>query len=105
MVTNLRLVFAISIFFLCFYGFGQDDYWKESESQITRTSKSLQKLSVKQAKVYNLEEEKFKQNLSALSSNSISKKIIYFPDESGKIEGFEVIESSVFSEELARTLK
>lgn len=62
----------------------------------------MQKLSVKQAKVYNLEEEKFKQNLSALSSNLISKKIIYFPDESGKIEGFEVIESSVFSEELAR---
>lgn len=100
MITNLRLVFAISIFFLSFYGFSQDVYWQKASVQSSKTSKSLKKLSINKAKTYTLKENNFKENLQKIAKTNNSS-VVYFPDESGEIVGFEVSEASVFSDELA----
>jgi len=100
MTTNLRLLFAIPIFFMCFCGFSQDNYWEESGLKSTRISKSLNELSVKNAKLFTLNEADFKNQLTSTSINSKLSTIVYFPDAAGQIVGFKVEEAPVFSPEL-----
>ena len=102
MKANLRLVFTIPIFFLSFYGFSQDSFWKTSNIKNEKVSNSLKKLSVKQAKVYTLDESSFKKDIEDVSKSLSSNKIVYFPDESGNILAFKVVEASIFSSELAQ---
>lgn len=101
MIANLRLVFTISIFFLCFYGFSQDVYWQKANVQSAKSSNSLKKLSVSKAKTFVLKESKFREELQQTSKN-YGSTVIYFPDESGEVIGFKVKEASVFSDELAK---
>ncbi len=100
MTANLRLLFAIPIFFICFCGFSQDNYWKESSLKSTRVSKSLNELSVKNAKLFTLNEANFKNQLTSTSTNSKDSNIVYFPDAAGQIVGFKVDEAPVFAPEL-----
>ena len=98
MVTKLRLVFAITIAFLSFYGAAQDTYWKNTE--LTGNSKrfSKQRLQVEKGKAFTLNEAKFRE---VLEEKSISK-IIYFPDEKGNLIPFMVADAHLFSKELAQ---
>ncbi len=101
MTTNLRLVFTIPIFFLCFYGVAQDVYWQEKNTKSQKTTKALNKIKVNKAKVYNLSEENFAQKLSKIVSKQATNEV-YFPDASGEMHAFEIEEASVFSPELAK---
>ncbi|ADV49200.1 Proprotein convertase P [Cellulophaga algicola DSM 14237] len=101
MKANLRLLFAISIFFLSFSGFGQDVFWQETAANTSDVSGKLKKLSILKAKTFRLNDADFKANLE----NKISSKgshVLYFPDENGVLIPFNVQESSVMAPELAK---
>ncbi|MDP5231737.1 MAG: M12 family metallo-peptidase, partial [Cellulophaga sp.] len=101
MTTNLRLLFAIPIFFIGFCGFSQVDYWQESNIKNSEVSTTIKKLSVQNAKVFRLEEAQFKAQLSNKAATSKKEKLVFFPDESGKMTEFSVQENTIFSPELA----
>ena len=98
MITKLRLVFSISILFVGFYGFGQVNYWKTTNLRTSDVSISIEHLDVKEVKSFSLDKSKFK---NVLPNNTVSK-IIYFPNDKGTLEAFEVEEKSVFAPELAK---
>lgn len=102
MSTNLRLLFAIPIFFLSFCGFGQVTYWQEASLSNSNSANSLKKLSIKDAKVFKLEEGLFDKKLKSISESAKTNAVVYFPDEKGKLIAFSVQEASVLSPELAR---
>jgi len=101
MTANLRLLFAIPIFFIGFCGFSQEDYWQESNLKSTSVLTTAEKLSIKNPRVFKLQDNNFKEQLAKNKGTSKVDKVIYFPDELGKITGFKVEEATVFSPELA----
>ncbi|WP_282164519.1 reprolysin-like metallopeptidase [Cellulophaga baltica] len=101
MKANLRLLFAIPIFFLSFSGFGQDVFWQQTTSTTSKVSGKLQKLSVLDAKTYTLNDKDFLARLENKSSSKQSQ-VLYFPDEDGNLMPFNVQESSVMAPELAK---
>ena len=101
MTANLRLLFAIPIFFIGFCGFSQEDYWQESNLKSTSVLSTAEKLSIKNPRVFKLQDSNFKQRLAKNKATSKVAEVIYFPDELGKIKGFKVEEATVFSPELA----
>jgi len=87
MKAKLHLVFSISIFFMVFCGWSQDNYWKpvieKGSSKISSTKENPSK--------YSLETQIFQKTL-----NNKDKSLLYFPDASGKIIGFKVKETPIF---------
>ncbi|WP_411029685.1 reprolysin-like metallopeptidase [Spongiimicrobium sp. 3-5] len=102
MITKLRLVFPITIFFACFYGFSQTNYWSPQISQNAVTANSLKRLDFKKAKVFSLEKEAFAKQLSSSASSKQASKVVYFPDEEGKLIPFQISEAPVLSPQLAK---
>lgn len=101
MFTKLRLVFPITIFFACFYGYTQTDYWQAEAPQNTVMGRSIRHLDLKKAKMFSLEEESFKQRLQTVDKAINGGKTVYFPDEKGTLIPFWVTEASVLSPTLA----
>lgn len=101
MNTKLRLVFPITIFFACFYGFSQTNYWRSEISQNAVIGKSLQSLDLKKAKVFSLQEETFTKQLASLGGFKNGSQVVYFPNEQGELIPFQVSEASVLSPRLA----
>lgn len=97
MIAKLRLVFSITIVFLSFYGVAQSTYWKNTELTGLAKQFSKQRIQVDKGKGFVLNQEQF---FNALSLKT-SSKIIYFPDEQGKLIPFQVEEANVFSAKLA----
>ena len=102
MTTNLRLLFAIPIFFLSFCGFSQVSYWQEASLSNSNVSKSIEKLSVKKAKVFKLQGALLDEKLKSITSSAKNSDIVYFPDEYGALVAFSIQEASVLSPELAQ---
>ena len=102
MTTNLRLLFAIPIFFLSFCGFSQVSYWQEASLSNSNVSKSIEKLSVKKAKVFKLQGTLLDEKLKSITSSAKNSDIVYFPDENGALVAFSIQEASVLSPELAQ---
>ncbi|WP_158975379.1 reprolysin-like metallopeptidase [Cellulophaga sp. L1A9] len=101
MKTNLRLLFAIPIFFLSFSGFSQDVFWQETSANASNVSGKLQKLSILKAKTFTLNDLDFKANLEKKVSAK-GNYVLYFPGENGELIAFDVQESSVMAPELAK---
>ena len=101
MITKLRLVFTIAIVFLSFYGFAQSTYWHQEALQKASDQILTRRLDVKKGLVYSLKTNAFQEELTTLSTSKNASKVIYFPNENGKLIAFEVSESSVFAPELA----
>jgi subtilisin-like proprotein convertase family protein len=97
MIAKLRLVFTITIVFLSFSGMAQTAYWKNTELNNKAKQFTKQQLRVNKGTAFTLNQQQF---LQALSEHKTSK-IIYFPDETGKLVPFLVEDSHLFSEELA----
>ncbi|SIQ12454.1 reprolysin-like metallopeptidase [Maribacter ulvicola] len=97
MIAKLRLVFTITMVFLSFSGMAQTGYWKNTELNTAAKQFTKQKLKVNTGTAYTLNQQLF---LRALTKNETSK-IMYFPDESGKLVPFLVENAHLFSEELA----
>jgi subtilisin-like proprotein convertase family protein len=101
MVVKLRLVFSISIFFLCYCGFGQAKYWQKTDSRSKKSQRQTAALEVNNGLTFSLEKDIF---LKELKSTQIQKasKIVSFPDEEGDLIPFIVQEASVLSPELSK---
>ncbi len=101
MVVKLRLVFSISIFFLCYYGFGQTDYWQKSNQRSSNAARQIAKLEIGNGQTFTLQRDKFTKELQ--NSNLLKgKNIISFPDEKGTLVPFVVKEASVLAPKLAQ---
>ena len=101
MLIKLRLVFSIAIvFFSFYYGFSQNNYWKQKPSQHRFSAKSVKTLDAKKTKVFSLNQDMFTNELTSLSKNNRGSVVIYFPNEEGVLEPFKVKETPVFSPEL-----
>ncbi|WP_394973823.1 reprolysin-like metallopeptidase [uncultured Croceitalea sp.] len=96
MKAKLHLVFSISIFFVAFCGWAQDNYWKPIAKKTNDAINSIEAESSK----FNLEETVF-QNKLKIELESGDQSLIYFPKASGKLIGFEVEETPVFHPVLA----
>ncbi|MBC8769087.1 proprotein convertase P-domain-containing protein [Arenibacter sp. BSSL-BM3] len=101
MVVKLRLVFSISIFFLCYCGFGQTKYWQKTDSRSNRSQRQTKELEVKHGATFSLQKDVFVNELKSTHYNKASK-ILSFPDEDGEMIPFVVQESSVLSPELSK---
>ncbi|PCJ98892.1 MAG: proprotein convertase P [Flavobacteriaceae bacterium] len=101
MLTKLRLVFSISIFFLCFYGLAQTKYWEQASSQHVVIGKSIQNLDVNKTKLFILRPAVLKKELTSLSINKKVSKVVYFPDLEGSYIAFKVEEKTILSPKLA----
>ncbi len=101
MVTKLRLVFTISIVFLCFYGSAQSTYWQQETIQKNSDQRVLNRFDVKKGMVFSLKTSSFQKELKTLSTLKKNSKVVYFPNEMGKLIPFQVSESSVLAPELA----
>ncbi|MEH6746195.1 MAG: reprolysin-like metallopeptidase [Maribacter arcticus] len=97
MIAKLRLVFSITILFLCFYGVAQSTYWKNTELTALAKQFSKQRIKVDKGIAFSLNQEQF---LYALSAKE-SFRIIYFPNENGNLVPFKVEEAHLFSTKLA----
>ena len=101
MLIKLRLVFSIAIvFFSFYYGFSQNNYWKQKSSQHRFSAKSVKTLDAKKTKVFSLNQDMFTNELTSLSKNNRGSVVIYFPNEEGVLEPFKIKETPVFSPEL-----
>ncbi|MDO6604073.1 zinc-dependent metalloprotease [Arenibacter palladensis] len=101
MVVKLRLVFSISIFFLCYCGFGQTKYWDKTDSGSRRLQRQTAKLEIRNGVTFSLKKDIFNDELKAAQRNKASK-IVSFPDENGDLIPFVVQEASVLSPELSK---
>ncbi|NNE02208.1 MAG: T9SS type A sorting domain-containing protein [Eudoraea sp.] len=101
MTTKLRLVLPITILFFWFCSSAQESYWQIEPPQEELLSSDLQRLDTDKLKFFSLDEGKLAEKLARLTTVAGSKTIIHLPDESGKIIGFEVWETPVFSPELS----
>ena len=87
MVVKLRLVFSISIFFLCYCGFGQTKYWQKTESRGKNINRQTAALAIDQGLVFSLEKDAFNNELRSAQIHK-SSKTISFPDENGDLVPF-----------------
>jgi len=102
MLSKLRLVLSISIFFLSFYISAQGGYWKNATVPPSIQKNLLKQFSIKNASLFTLDEVAFKKQIAAISRSKKTSDIVYFPNTDGEIIGFNVIETPVFSTALAK---
>lgn len=97
MIAKLRLVFTITIVFLSFSGLAQTAYWKNTELNNTAKQFTKQQLRVNKGTAFKLDQQQFSRSLA---KKEVSK-VVYFPDETGKLIPFLVEDAHLFSKELA----
>jgi subtilisin-like proprotein convertase family protein len=105
MKTKLHYVLFISFFLLTFSISSQQNYWNETNLKEGTQDISLKNLDDSNYKVYQLDNINFKEQLIGApirgQFSGKSNTIVSFPNESGKIENFRVIETPVLSQELS----
>ncbi len=101
MCTKLRLVSSFTILFLAFSGFAQSTYWEQATLALTPSAPSMQGLSTDEVAIFRLEEKSFRDALSSPSAQKGLRTTVFFPDGEGRVIPFSVIETPVFSPELA----
>ncbi|HUH46616.1 MAG TPA: zinc-dependent metalloprotease family protein, partial [Arenibacter sp.] len=101
MAVKLRLVFSITIFFLCYYGVAQTAYWKKGNSNTPEAQQQLTRLEVRDAQVFSLDRDLFTNTLKGGFAQR-RQQVVSFPDENGVLRHFAIRESPVLSPELSR---
>ncbi|MCR9226752.1 MAG: M12 family metallo-peptidase [Flavobacteriaceae bacterium] len=101
MKAKLHLVFSITIFFSCFYIYGQQGYWKTVPKQSDLRSASLADISVA-TKVLSLDKAAFSARIKSFSAAKSVGKTVYLPDSKGVIVPFNLKETSVLHPDLAK---
>lgn len=101
MAVKLRLVLSITIFFLCYYGLAQSDYWNKKDSNTSGAQQQLARLKIEEAQVFSLEGDLFA-NVLKTGAAKRQQQIVSFPDENGMLRPFAVQESPVLSPELSK---
>ncbi|SHJ56281.1 Por secretion system C-terminal sorting domain-containing protein [Arenibacter nanhaiticus] len=101
MVVKLRLVFAISIFFLSYYGSAQINYWQKDLSKSATSALKTTHLRAQSATLYSLNKGLFAQALTPSTNAKSSMTVVNFPNEEGVLVPFRVRETPVLSPALA----
>lgn len=101
MIVKLRLVFSITILFLSFCGSAQSNYWHPTTARKASADNQMKRLEVREGLIFSLGEEDFLSALKNLSPTTKNSKTIYFPDNQGKLVGFNVKETPVMAAELS----
>jgi len=101
MIAKLRLVFAISIFFMGFYAIAQTAYWEPLNVANARISTSLPNMDVNASGFYMLNEVGFKKELENLTVQDKNEATLFFPSEQGKLVPYTVHEIQIMAPELA----
>ena len=105
MKAKLHYVLSIAIFLFVFSAFAQNSSWKKIES--IKDTKIVSKLNLDKNKVhvFELNTMSLQESLSSVSlRNDKPKKnstVINIPSEDGKMESFNIYETSVFAPDLA----
>lgn len=105
MKAKLHYVLSIAIFLFVFSAFAQNSSWKKIES--IKDTKIVSKLNLDKNKVhvFELNTMLLQESLSSVSlRNDKTKKnstVINIPSEDGKLESFNIYETSVFAPDLA----
>ncbi|XLS29575.1 reprolysin-like metallopeptidase [Flavobacteriaceae bacterium M23B6Z8] len=106
MKTNLRYVFAITIFFLSFYHVQGQQYWNQITSDNKATHTTLRELKTEGFSLMSLDEEAFKNSLQAAplrKANSRSVELLVsLPDEKGNLISFSIYEAPVLASGLSK---
>ena len=105
-MTNLRYVFAISMFFMSFSLLGQSNYWTISSTTENPDNVKLRDLKADTYTIVALKENTFinvlKDNVYSIQDKSSVPTRIDLPSSNGEFIEFEVYESPVFSPELSQ---
>ncbi|GMN10423.1 hypothetical protein MTsPCn9_31110 [Croceitalea sp. MTPC9] len=97
MRAKLHLVLSISIFFVVFCGWSQDNYWKS----IAPKAQDVGNAKVEKSSMFTFEEKLFQKELRS-DLKPTSEKLVYFPEASGDLIGFTVKETPIFHPDLAK---
>ncbi len=100
MTTKLRLVFSITIAFVCFYGSAQSSYWHRAEAK-NAVIGILPESNIKKKQLFSLDEEAFTQELGKSTILKKASLVVDFPDENGNLSSFRITEASNLSPQLA----
>ena len=101
MVSKLRLVLAIPILFLSFYGTAQRDYWKQEVAHGNLKKSISNRFEVQKGAVFSFEEDVLKNKLRNARFSKSKYTTVQFPNERGELISFTVMETPVLSKELA----
>ncbi|MEX0291070.1 MAG: reprolysin-like metallopeptidase [Flavobacteriaceae bacterium] len=101
MNPKLRLVLAITIGFLSFYGSAQTGYWQKEGTISSTVKPTMERLNVKHAQVFKLTPGIIQNKLAEASGQKGTEKIIQFPNEQGTLVSYKVVEKAVFAPELS----
>ncbi len=101
MNTKLHLVFSITILFLSFYGSAQSNYWNRESNSTSVSTGSLDRSTLKKAALFSLDTKEFDAALRRGPQMRNSFSTVYFPDENGNLQAFEVRERSIMSPRLS----
>lgn len=99
MRAKLRLLFSITMVFLSFYASAQGQYWERRSARNAVTKKISNRFDVQKGEVFSFQENRFKGVLNSVTGKG--SKIVYFPNVAGDFSAYSVVESPVFSPELA----
>ncbi|MGB6150585.1 MAG: reprolysin-like metallopeptidase [Pricia sp.] len=100
MQTKLRLLFSITMVFLSFYAAAQGQYWEHRSARNTMAKKISDRFDVHKGEVFSFEENRFKAALNSVTGKA--SQVVYFPNATGELSAYTVIEAQVLSPALSR---
>ena len=106
MKLKLLKIAFLALFLIGFSAFGQKNVWKKSSTNGTLNSISIDKLQKNKFKVFELNTNIFKQQLSnaplrGIANSKFSNTIVNLPNEKGVLTSFRILEAPVFSPSLS----
>ncbi|MEX0273102.1 MAG: proprotein convertase P, partial [Flavobacteriaceae bacterium] len=101
MGIKLRLLFAITMLFICFSGYTQQTDWQRTERHSGRVDKTLVTLKVQNGTLFSLNERAYAQKIRLNTSSKVGSTV-YFPNRDGTMVPFKIVEKPVLSEALTR---
>jgi len=101
MIAKLRLVFTITILFVAFWGYSQNNYWAPASSADKDSQDFIRESNLSKSQVFSVDEHALKKTLAGVSSTAKNRIKIYFPDEFGVFKAYYIEEKSVLAPQLA----
>ncbi|NND15648.1 MAG: T9SS type A sorting domain-containing protein [Eudoraea sp.] len=100
MRAKLQLVLSFPIFIFCISTLAQQSPWEGVRQKPVDGIQFLNEEETSLAKVYQLDQEVLRADLTSLSFAKGSKQLISFPDQDGNMSSFLIWETPVFSPDL-----
>lgn len=101
MITKLRLVFAIAVFFFSFSVFSQQKYWSKISNEVEKQAYTKKKFSQSSPVVFRLDRESIQKELDQIQTQE-ANQILYFPNSKGEMQSYQLEKVTQFAEELEK---